>query len=81
MDLIHLFQNQLILDYLNFYIFGYDYPVFNIADIFIVLGIIYIIAVILTILDFIKKHKKESKHEKIYDSNFCSTYVCWLQYG
>lgn len=31
--------NGFVIDYLNFYIFGYDYPVFNIADIFIVLGI------------------------------------------
>lgn len=35
--------NGFVIDYLNFYIFGYDYPVFNIADIFIVLGIILMI--------------------------------------
>lgn len=35
--------NGYVIDCLNFYIFGYDYPVFNIADIFIVLGIILMI--------------------------------------
>lgn len=29
-----------VTDFFNFYIFGYDYPVFNIADILIVFGII-----------------------------------------
>jgi signal peptidase II len=32
-----------VTDFFNFYIFGYDYPVFNIADILIVLGIILMI--------------------------------------
>ena len=32
-----------VIDFFNFYIFGYDYPVFNIADIFIVVGIILIV--------------------------------------
>jgi len=35
--------NGYVIDFLNFYIFGYDYPVFNVADIFIVLGIILMI--------------------------------------
>ena len=29
-----------VTDFLNFYIFSYDYPVFNIADIFIVVGVL-----------------------------------------
>jgi len=29
-----------VVDFLNIYIFGYDYPVFNIADTFIVVGVI-----------------------------------------
>ena len=32
-----------VLDFFNFYIFGYDYPVFNVADIFIVVGVILMI--------------------------------------
>ena len=32
-----------VIDFFNFYIFGYDYPVFNIADTFIVVGVLIII--------------------------------------
>jgi len=32
-----------VIDFFDFYIFGYDYPVFNFADIFIVVGIILMI--------------------------------------
>ena len=37
-----LFRNY-VVDFLNFKIFSYNYPVFNIADIFIVIGIFLII--------------------------------------
>ena len=36
-----------VRDFLNFYIIGYDFPVFNIADIFIVLGVFILIISIL----------------------------------
>ncbi len=32
-----------VIDFLDFYIFGYNYPIFNFADCFIVVGIILII--------------------------------------
>ena len=36
-----------VRDFFNFYIIGYDFPVFNIADIFIVLGVFILIISIL----------------------------------
>ena len=36
-----------VRDFFNFYIIGYDFPVFNVADIFIVLGVFILIISIL----------------------------------
>jgi signal peptidase II len=42
-NLIDRIFNGYVLDFLNFYILGYDYPVFNMANIFIVLGVVLMI--------------------------------------
>lgn len=52
-----IFCNGLVTDFINFYIFGYDFPVFNVADIFVTLG------AILLGITFIMNEIKEKKHE------------------
>ena len=42
-NLMNRVFNGYVIDFLDFKIFNYDYPIFNIADILVVLGIILII--------------------------------------
>ena len=42
-NLIDRLFNGYVTDFLNFYIFNYDYPVFNIADILIVVGLMMMV--------------------------------------
>ena len=42
-NLIDRVINLSVTDFINFYIFGYNYPVFNLADTFIVIAVIMII--------------------------------------
>lgn len=53
-NLINRITDGYVIDFLDFKIFGYDYPVFNLADIFIVIGIFFLIIAI---------YKKEDENE------------------
>ena len=46
-----------VIDFLNFYILGYNYPIFNFADCFIVIGIILIIVINI---------RRDKKNERSY---------------
>lgn len=46
-----------VIDFLNFKIFGYNYPVFNLADTFIVIGVIMLVITNLY-RDYLKKKVK-----------------------
>lgn len=62
-NLIDRVMNGYVTDFLNFYIIGYDYPVFNIADILIVLGIV------LMIIDVVRGEIHVNKERKRKHTN------------
>ena len=43
-----------VVDFLDFHIFGYDFPVFNVADTFITVGVFLL---------FISLNRKENNHD------------------
>lgn len=47
--------NGSVIDFLDFYIFGYNFPIFNLADCFIVTGVILVIII---------SYRKDKKHER-----------------
>lgn len=56
-NLIDRILRGYVVDFLDFKIFGYNYPIFNIADTFIVVGVF-----LLLILTFRKEHNYDSRN-------------------
>ena len=49
--------NNKVTDFIDFVIFGYDFPVFNIADIFIVISAVFIM------ISVLKEEKENGKED------------------
>jgi len=62
-NLIDRFIYGYVIDFFDFYIFKYDYPVFNVADICLVIGVILLIYATIKGEDL--KNKKELPTEEI----------------
>ena len=53
-----------VRDFLDFKIFGYDYPIFNVADVAIVLGVILLVIAIVKGEDKFESVNREQKRSK-----------------
>ena len=56
-NLIDRIARGYVVDFLDFKIFGYNYPIFNLADTFIVVGVF-----LLLILTFRKEHNNDNRN-------------------
>lgn len=62
-NLIDRILRGYVVDFLHFKIFSYDFPVFNIADIFIVVGIVFLF------IDIVRSEWHEFKSRRRRDKN------------